>query len=359
MTRWDDEFDLQFLSQHGSAQNCVGWSARVIHLNVVGTFSKQASTTTIYNPLLKSRFANPSETRVGSVVCHRLVGLVVKMSASRAEDPGFESHLRRDFSGSKHTSHLKTGTSVASLPRALRHKDSTGTGQPGVSILWLGEVESLTTNFCLVVAAHKIIWADPPRRTQACCWDVKQIRPGDTLACCWDVKQIRPWDTLAYCWELNNQPSNQQQPRVWPAGIPRVADSHCSRRLTFSCCCPRQHSCCSAFLPRLPDFAVVLYSTLAALYFYLVSLTLLLFSTALLLLCISTSSPWLCCCSLQHSCCSVFLPRLPLLSTTPYMGGLFLFFVSHLVCLSVGFCLHVRLLVYLPVSLSVNGSKSS
>ena len=29
----------------------------------------------------------------------RLVGLVVKASASRAEDPGFESHLRRDFFG--------------------------------------------------------------------------------------------------------------------------------------------------------------------------------------------------------------------------------------------------------------------
>ena len=29
----------------------------------------------------------------------RLVGLVVKTSASRAEDPGFESRLRRDFSG--------------------------------------------------------------------------------------------------------------------------------------------------------------------------------------------------------------------------------------------------------------------
>ena len=29
----------------------------------------------------------------------RLVGLVVKVSASRAEDPGFESRLRRDFSG--------------------------------------------------------------------------------------------------------------------------------------------------------------------------------------------------------------------------------------------------------------------
>ena len=31
--------------------------------------------------------------------CHRLVGLVVKASASRAEGPGFESRLRRDFFG--------------------------------------------------------------------------------------------------------------------------------------------------------------------------------------------------------------------------------------------------------------------
>ena len=29
----------------------------------------------------------------------RLVGLVVKVSASRAEDPGFESRLCRDFCG--------------------------------------------------------------------------------------------------------------------------------------------------------------------------------------------------------------------------------------------------------------------
>ena len=30
---------------------------------------------------------------------HRLVGLVVKAAASRAEGPGFESRLRRDFFG--------------------------------------------------------------------------------------------------------------------------------------------------------------------------------------------------------------------------------------------------------------------
>ena len=49
-----------------------------------------------------------------------LVGLVVKASASRAEDPGFESRLRLDFSGSSHTSDLKIGTPVATLPGAWK-----------------------------------------------------------------------------------------------------------------------------------------------------------------------------------------------------------------------------------------------
>ena len=39
-----------------------------------------------------------------------LVDLVVKASALRAEDQGFESRLRRDFSGSSHTSNLRIGT---------------------------------------------------------------------------------------------------------------------------------------------------------------------------------------------------------------------------------------------------------
>ena len=56
-------------------------------------------------------------------------------SASRAEDPVFESHLRRDFSGSSHTSDLKIGTPVGTLPGAWRYRVSAGTGRPGVSIL--------------------------------------------------------------------------------------------------------------------------------------------------------------------------------------------------------------------------------
>ena len=66
---------------------------------------------------------------------NRFVGLVDKASTSRAEDPGFESHLRRDFSGSSRTSDLKIGTPVATLPGAWRHRVSAGTGRPGVSIL--------------------------------------------------------------------------------------------------------------------------------------------------------------------------------------------------------------------------------
>ena len=66
---------------------------------------------------------------------NRLVGLVVKASASGAEDPGFESRLRRDISGSSYTSDLKIGTQVATLPGAGHYRVSAGTGHPSVSIL--------------------------------------------------------------------------------------------------------------------------------------------------------------------------------------------------------------------------------
>ena len=68
-------------------------------------------------------------------VLGRFVGLVVKASASRAEDPGIESRLQRDFSGSSHTNGLDIGTPVATLPNAWRNRVSAGTGRSGVSIL--------------------------------------------------------------------------------------------------------------------------------------------------------------------------------------------------------------------------------
>ena len=99
-----------------------------------------------------------------SLSSNRLDGLVVKVSASRAEDPRFESRLRRDFFGSSHTSDSKIGTSVATLKGAWRYRVSTGTGRPGVSILWLGEVESLISRFYLSMAARTIVRADPSLR---------------------------------------------------------------------------------------------------------------------------------------------------------------------------------------------------
>ena len=60
---------------------------------------------------------------------------MVKASASGAEDPGFESRLRREFSGSSHTSDLQFSTAGAALPGAWHYRVSAGTGRPGVSIL--------------------------------------------------------------------------------------------------------------------------------------------------------------------------------------------------------------------------------
>ena len=65
----------------------------------------------------------------------RLVGLLVKASASRAEDLGFEFCLRWDFSRSSHTSDLKIGTPVDTVPGAGCYRVSAGTGWLCVSIL--------------------------------------------------------------------------------------------------------------------------------------------------------------------------------------------------------------------------------
>ena len=74
------------------------------------------------------------------------------------------------------------GAPVATLPGAWCCRVSTGTGHPGVGILWLGEVESLICNFCLSQ------WV----------WQHIQLS-----------EQIHPWDTLTYCWDVK-QPTNRQ-----------------------------------------------------------------------------------------------------------------------------------------------------
>ena len=95
---------------------------------------------------------------------NRLVGLVVRRPPPERKIPGSNPACAGIFLGSSHTSDLKIGTPVATLPGAWRYRVSAGIGQPGVSILWLGEMESLVCNFNLSVAVHKIVWADPSLR---------------------------------------------------------------------------------------------------------------------------------------------------------------------------------------------------
>ena len=65
----------------------------------------------------------------------RLVGLVVRCPPRERKIPGSNPACAGIFSGSSHTSDLKIGTPVATLPGAWRYRVSAGTGRPGVSIL--------------------------------------------------------------------------------------------------------------------------------------------------------------------------------------------------------------------------------
>ena len=65
----------------------------------------------------------------------RLVGLVVRRPPRERRVPGSNPACAGIFSGSSHTSDLKIGTPVATLPGAWRYRVSAGTGRPGVSIL--------------------------------------------------------------------------------------------------------------------------------------------------------------------------------------------------------------------------------
>ena len=65
----------------------------------------------------------------------RLVGLVVRRPPRERKIPGSNLAGAGIFSGSSHTSDLKIGTSVVTLPGAWRYRVSAGTGRSGVSIL--------------------------------------------------------------------------------------------------------------------------------------------------------------------------------------------------------------------------------
>ena len=99
-----------------------------------------------------------------SPLLDRLVGLVVRRLPRERKVPGSNPACAGIFLGTSHTSDLNIGTPVATLPGAWRYRVSAGTGRPGVSLLWLGEMESWICNFYLSVAARKIVWADPSLR---------------------------------------------------------------------------------------------------------------------------------------------------------------------------------------------------
>ena len=99
-----------------------------------------------------------------SVQIDRLVGLVVRRPPRERKVPGSNPACAGIFSGSSHTCDLNIVTPVATLPGAWHYRVRAGTSRPGVSILWLGEMESLICNFYLSVAARKIVSADPSLR---------------------------------------------------------------------------------------------------------------------------------------------------------------------------------------------------
>ena len=65
---------------------------------------------------------------------HRLVGLVERRPPREWKIPGSNLDCAGIFPGSSHTSDLKIGTPVATLPGAWRYRVSAGTGWTGVSI---------------------------------------------------------------------------------------------------------------------------------------------------------------------------------------------------------------------------------
>ena len=85
-----------------------------------------------------SKFASLTCNQMGAgkgLLSHRLVGQVVRRPPRERKIQGSNPACAGIFSGSSHTSDLKIGTPVATLPGAWRYRVSTGTGRPGVSIL--------------------------------------------------------------------------------------------------------------------------------------------------------------------------------------------------------------------------------
>ena len=130
---------------------------------------------------------------------------------SRSSHRSSQTRLSR----SSHTSDLKIGTAVATLPGAWRSRVSAGTGRPSMSILWLGEVESWICNFYLSVAARTIVWADSSPRdillgrkatNQQLLWLGRQSQVSLTQPslCHVTVRQLHEFTNLRPVWDFMN-----------------------------------------------------------------------------------------------------------------------------------------------------------
>ena len=111
---------------------------------------------------------------------YRLVGLVVKASASRAGDPRFESRLCWDFFGVESYQWPKNW-----------HSSDYPCQAPGVIGSVLGLIGPVSVY---------------------CDWLRWKVWPATSVSVWQHVKlpeQVRPWDTLAYCWDIK-QPTNKQ-----------------------------------------------------------------------------------------------------------------------------------------------------
>ena len=108
-------------------------------------------------------------------VLDHLVGLVVKASASRAGDPGFKSHLRRDF--------FRGRVTPVTEQLALQWLSCQAPGVIGSVLGLVGPVSVYCDWVRWIVgsAASISVWQDVKLS--------ERIRPWDKFACCWDVKQ--------------------------------------------------------------------------------------------------------------------------------------------------------------------------
>ena len=68
--------------------------------------------------------------------------------------PGLNPACAGIFSGSSHISDLKLCTPVATLSGAWRYRVSAGTCRPGVSMLWLSEIEEVGSATFISVWQH-------------------------------------------------------------------------------------------------------------------------------------------------------------------------------------------------------------